>query len=230
MSKVIIPLLHTYYTKYVCFLLLSRKGCILICGALFFVGAICFFFCRLLASVEILLLGRFLVGFASGLTTASLPMYLSEIAPLALRGTLGVFCAVGLTAGVVVGQVFSLRSVFGTESHWHIALSFYVILVVVCYIPFFMYPESPKYLYIVKEDKEEAQSLLIRLRGNVKAEVLAHELETMDAEAHLGGHVSTILEVLKDPKLLMPLIIVCVYQGGQQLSGINAVLSFKENI
>lgn len=166
------------------------------------------------------------MGLASGLTTASLPMYLSEIAPLALRGTLGVFCAVGLTAGVVVGQIFSLRSVFGSESHWHIALSFYVILVIVCYIPFFMYPESPKYLYIVKEDKEEAQTLLIRLRGNVKAEILSHELAAMDIEANLGGHVSTFMEVLKDPKLLLPLIIVCVYLGGQQLSGINAVLNF----
>ncbi|KAM7345809.1 solute carrier family 2, facilitated glucose transporter member 1-like isoform 2-T2 [Cochliomyia hominivorax] len=208
----------------------GRKGCILICGVLFFVGALCFFFCRLLRSVEILFLGRFFVGFASGLTTASLPMYLSEIAPLALRGTLGVFCAVGLTAGVVVGQIFSLRFVFGTESHWHIALSFYVILVIVCYIPFILYPESPKWLYIVKEDKEEAQSLLMRLRGNVKADILSHELEAMEIEANLGDHSSGFLEVLKDPKLLMPLIIVCVYQGGQQLSGINAIFYYSVSI
>ncbi|TMW40052.1 hypothetical protein DOY81_014869 [Sarcophaga bullata] len=78
-----------------------------------------------------LILGRLLVGLASGLTTATLPMYLTEVAPLALRGTLGVFCAVGVTGGVVVGQVFSLRYVFGTTLDttdlWHYALSFYVV-------------------------------------------------------------------------------------------------------
>ncbi|XP_037823260.1 solute carrier family 2, facilitated glucose transporter member 1-like isoform X1 [Lucilia sericata] len=208
----------------------GRKGCILICGVLFFVGAICFFFCRTLSSVEILLLGRFIVGIASGLTTACLPMYLSEIAPLALRGTLGVFCAVGFTAGVVVGQIFSLRAVFGTESHWHIALSFYVILVILCYLPFFLYPESPKWLYVVKEDREEAQALLMRLRGTVKSEILAKELEVMEAEANLVGQVSSFIAVLKDHKLLMPLIIVCVYQGGQQLSGINAIFYYSVSI
>lgn len=206
---------------------IHRKDCILICGVLFFIGAICFFFCRMIGSVEILLLGRFLVGFASGLTTACLPMYLSEIAPLALRGTLGVFCAVGFTAGVVIGQIFSLRSVFGTETYWHVALSFYVILVIICFIPFFLYPESPKWLYVIKEDRDGAQSVLKRLRGIVKADdLLAKELEIMEAEFNLVGQVSGFLEVLKDPKLLMPLVIVCVYQGGQQLSGINAVMIY----
>lgn len=177
----------------------------------------------MLSSVELLLLGRFLVGIASGLTTGCLPMYLSEIAPLALRGTLGVFCAVGFCAGVVFGQIFSLRSVFGTESYWHLALSFYVILVILCFAPFFIYPESPKWLYIVKEDRAEAQSQLIRLRGNDK-DSINQELEHMEAELNLVDQASGFIEVLKDSKLLMPLIIVCVFQGGQQLSGINAVI------
>ena len=36
-----------------------------------------------------LLLGRLIAGFAAGLTTSTVPMYLTELAPLELRGTMG---------------------------------------------------------------------------------------------------------------------------------------------
>lgn len=66
------------------------------CGVLFVIGAVFLFSCRELSSVEVLLLGRLTVGLASGLTTSVLPMYLAEIAPLELRGTLAVLASMGL--------------------------------------------------------------------------------------------------------------------------------------
>lgn len=170
-----------------------------------------------------LILGRLIVGLASGLTTATLPMYLTEVAPLALRGTLGVFCAVGVTGGVVVGQVFSLSNVFGTADLWHYALSFYVVLVIICYLPAYYYPESPKYLYIIKGDRERAYQELLRLRGPNAEAIIKHEIEEMDLELNTKVQTSSFWSVLKDPALFLPLVIVCCYHGGQQLSGINAV-------
>lgn len=169
------------------------------------------------------MLGRLLVGLGSGLTMSSLPMYLSEIAPLMLRGTLGVFCAVGFSGGVVVGQIFSLRSVFGTENQWHVALSFYLVLVAICFGPFFLYPESPKWLYVIKGDREEAQVQLMRLRGKVKADDLSKEMEDLAAEAGAVDDANSFGDVLGNSKYLLPMFIVCAFQGGQQLSGINAV-------
>lgn len=186
-------------------------------------GAVMFFFCRMANSVEMLILGRLLVGFASGLTTATLPMYLTEIAPLALRGTLGVFCAVGVTGGVVVGQVFSLRNVFGTADLWHYALSFYIVLVIICYLPSFYYPESPKYLYIVRGDREQAYQELLHLRGVNAEEIIKQEIDEMDLELNTKVQTSSFCSVLKDPAMFLPLLIVCCFHGGQQLSGINAV-------
>lgn len=173
-----------------------------------------------------LILGRLLVGLASGLTTATLPMYLTEIAPLALRGTMGVFCAVGVTGGVVVGQVFSLQDIFGTSERWHYALTFYMVLVIICYLPSFYFPESPKYLYIVRNDREQAQRELLRLRGHSSyaEEIIKQEIEEMDLELNTKVQTSNFCSVLKDPAMFLPLLIVCSYQGGQQLSGINAVI------
>lgn len=73
----------------------GRKVSLLYCGVLFAIGAVLFYICRALASVEILVIGRLVVGLASGLTTSILPMYLAEVAPLELRGTLAVLTGLG---------------------------------------------------------------------------------------------------------------------------------------
>lgn len=176
------------------------------------------------------MVGRFIVGLASGLTTTALPMYLTELAPLDLRGTFGVFVAVGVTAGVVVGQVFSLNLIFGTECQWHYALSFYAVLIIICYSPSLMFPESPKFLYIVKGEREEAKKELMRLRGNNAQSQVEKELEDMETESKQTTQARSFASVLCDPSLLLPVVIVCAFQGGQQLSGINAIFYYSVTI
>lgn len=63
----------------------------------------------------------------------------------------------GVTAGVVVAQVVSLQELLGTEELWHYALSFYIVLVIICFIPYAWFPESPKYLYIVAGKRDDAR-------------------------------------------------------------------------
>lgn len=150
-------------------------------------------------------------------------MYLTEIAPLQLRGTLGVLCSMGFTGGVVVGQIFSLQEIFGTEDLWHYALSFYAVLVIICTLPYRYFPESPKYLYLVAGDREGAIRELKKLCEN--DDLLHDEIEEMNSKGtdQQPEEKRNILSILKDPSLLLPIILVCSLQGGQQLSGINAV-------
>lgn len=74
---------------------LGRKGSLLSCGMLFAVSAVLFYLCRFLGSVEVLIVARLIVGLSSGMTTSILPMYLAEIAPLELRGTIAVLVSLG---------------------------------------------------------------------------------------------------------------------------------------
>uniref|UniRef100_A0A1I8NXF7 Major facilitator superfamily (MFS) profile domain-containing protein n=1 Tax=Stomoxys calcitrans TaxID=35570 RepID=A0A1I8NXF7_STOCA len=210
---------------------LGRKRSLLICGILYFLGGLCFYTCRLLYSFEVLICGRFLAGIASGITTTVLPMYHSEIAPLALRGTLGVFCVIGLNTGLVISQFISLSSVLGNYTQWHIALSLYVVIVCLCFTPYCLYPESPKWLAVVKADRNEAQLQLQRLRGaKVRMEDFTQEMDIMDEEAKVTENVRGFCDVLKDKKLLLPLVLVCAFQGGQQLAGINAIFYYSVSI
>lgn len=169
------------------------------------------------------------MGLASGLTMAVLPMYLSEIAPLSLRGTLGVFCSMGFTGGVVVGQVVSLPEMFGTEELWHYSLSCQLIFLVICTLPYRLFPESPKYLYSIVKDRTAA---LRELRKLCSDDDMAHdEFESMQQPVmEQSIEKRSYLTVLKDRSLLLPLILVCAMQGGQQLSGINAVFYYSVSI
>lgn len=63
----------------------------------------------------------------------------------------------GVTGGVVVGQVASLQMLWGNAAQWHIALSAFAILVVVCFLPSYWFPESPKFLYIVRGRRDLAK-------------------------------------------------------------------------
>lgn len=232
----------------------GRKASLLCCGVMLCVSAVLFFLCRTVGSVEILLLARLIIGLASGLTTSILPMYLSEIAPLELRGSIAVltglgkfernkyfllfyvksinqnYLLLGITGGVVVAQVMTLQEIFGTEESWHLALSAYLILVLLCYIPYPWFPESPKYLFIVARNREYARKELKRLRGLNESDRVNLELESMETEAITQSQTRSIWSVLTDSSLLMPVILVSALQGGQQLSGVNAVFYYSTEI
>ena len=91
----------------------GRKGALLLTCWIFLVGGLVM---GLAQNVYWLLPGRFLVGFASGLSSVVVPVYLGEIAPPTLRGTLGTCTQFAL----VIGSLFSSIVAFplATEQRW----------------------------------------------------------------------------------------------------------------
>lgn len=205
---------------------LGRKKAYFGCSLLYILGGLCFQLCRSFSSVELLVLGRLFVGLASGLTTSTIPMYLSEIAPMELRGTFAVLCSMGITGGVVVGQVFSLAEIFGTDDLWQFALSCYTVIVIICLLPYMWLPESPKFLYLIANNRNDAEQELIRLR-NTDVHIKT-EMDAMNPNNRANiCEKRSLCSVIRDPKLLLPLVLVCALQGGQQMSGINAVFYYS---
>ena len=95
-------------------------------------------------------------GLSGGLATSLLPMYMTELAPLRLRGAVGVLCQLGITTGVLVGQIAGLDTILGTEKLWQYMLAAFSPLCVLALVFTFVLPESPKYLYVIKEQHEIA--------------------------------------------------------------------------
>lgn len=71
---------------------------------------------------------------------------------------------------------------------------------------------------------------LQRLRGTDDATLIHEELTAMELEASTQSNTLSIWAVLCDRSLLMPVLLVVIMQGGQQLSGVNAVFYYSTQI
>nr|NP_001260798.1 sugar transporter 3, isoform B [Drosophila melanogaster]AGB93331.1 sugar transporter 3, isoform B [Drosophila melanogaster] len=205
---------------------LGRRGILTLSGLLLLVSCICQLFCRMANSIEMLLLGRLIGGLAAALIYATQPMYLVELAPAELSGSVGVFTCIGLTGGIVLGQVFSFDFLLGTEKLWPYALSGSAIFVLIGLAPIFWFPESPRFL-MSQGRREKARVTLMRLRrdeGRVNAEMAEFEVSSTDE-----GQV-TMKQVLCNSKLKLPLFIVCSFHFVQQMSGISAIWFYSIEI
>lgn len=95
----------------------------LISNALAFVAAILMGFSKIAYSFEMLILGRFIIGLYSGLTTGFVPMYVGEVSPTKLRGALGTFHQLGIVVGILIAQVSVSQRyplLHGPVCHWQV--------------------------------------------------------------------------------------------------------------
>ncbi|XP_011694473.1 PREDICTED: solute carrier family 2, facilitated glucose transporter member 1-like isoform X2 [Wasmannia auropunctata] len=209
----------------------GRKGALSFGNLCGIVGAVLFMLVRTVNSIELFLLGRVIVGLSGGLATALLPMYMTEIAPLKLRGAVGVLCQLGITCGVLMGQVAGLETVLGTPESWHIMLASFSPLCLAALLLTIVLPESPKYLYITRGEQGKALKELSRLR-NMDIMLLQNEISSLQQELAMRSTSKpwNIKRVLEEPTVRLPLFLVCLMQFCQQLSGINAVFYYSNII
>ncbi|XP_074655073.1 solute carrier family 2, facilitated glucose transporter member 1-like isoform X2 [Tubulanus polymorphus] len=79
------------------------------------VGSMMFALCRYANSYIVVIIARFLVGIACGAETGLVPMYLTEISPINIRGAMGVLHQLALTSGIFVAQIFGLNAILALK-------------------------------------------------------------------------------------------------------------------
>ncbi|XP_046674770.1 glucose transporter type 1 isoform X4 [Homalodisca vitripennis] len=207
----------------------GRKGGLLLNNVLGIGGACLMGFTKIMHSYELLFLGRFIIGVNCGLNTSLVPMYISEIAPLNLRGGLGTVNQLAVTIGLLISQVLGIEQILGTDDGWPVLLGLAICPAVLQLILLPVCPESPRYLLIQKQWEEEARKALRRLRASNNVE---EDIEEMRAEqrAQQSESMISMTELICSPTLRSPLIISIVMQLSQQLSGINAVFYYSTGL
>lgn len=208
---------------------LGRKGTLLLNNVFSIVPAILMGSSAVAKSFEMIILSRLLVGICAGLSSNVVPMYLGELAPKNLRGALGVVPQLFITVGILVAQIFGLRSLLATEGGWPILLGVTGIpaALQLLLLPFF--PESPRYLLVQKKDPAAAKNALRRLRGwdDVDAEI--EEIQQEDEAERAAGFIS-VVKLFRMRALRWQVISVIVLMAGQQLSGVNAIYYYADQI
>ncbi len=67
----------------------------------------------------------FFFFFFLGLNTSLVPMYISEISPLNLRGGLGTVNQLAVTVGLLISQILGIKQILGTDDGWPVLLGSY---------------------------------------------------------------------------------------------------------
>lgn len=207
----------------------GRKGALLLNNIFAIIAAILFGFCKMANSWEMIVAARFFIGINNGLNAGLCPMYLSEIAPNSLRGSIGTVYQLVVTISILFSQIMGLEQLLGTAELWPILLALTALPAVfqLCTLP--ICPESPKYLLISKDEQVASQRALTWLRDSNNVH---DEMEEMRSEAEAAKLVPTVSlrEILTNPCLKIPLLISVMMMLAQQLSGINAVIFFSSEI
>lgn len=207
----------------------GRRNSMLIVNVLAFISAALMGFSKLAKSWEMLIIGRFIVGLYSGLSTGFVPMYVGEIAPTSLRGALGTLHQLGIVIGILMAQIFGIKEIMGNSTMWPFLLGFtFIPAVVQCaLLPFC--PESPRYLLINQNEEAKAKSMLKKLRGT---EDVGADMQEMREESRqmMREKKVTIPELFRSSLYRQPIFIAIMLQLSQQFSGINAVFYYSTDI
>ncbi|KAK3518887.1 hypothetical protein QTP70_014945 [Hemibagrus guttatus] len=207
----------------------GRKGTLLF-NNIFSIGpAIMMGVSGVLGSFEIIVVGRFFVGICAGISSNVVPMYLGELAPRNLRGAIGIVPQLFITIGILTAQVFGIRNILGNAEGWPILLGLTGVpaLLELLLLPFC--PESPRYMLIQRGDDNNARTALQRLRGwkDVEEEMTEMRLEEQSERAE--GQLS-VLKLFIFRSLRWQLLSIIIINMGQQLSGVNAIYYYADNI
>ena len=179
-------------------------------------------------------IARFIVGFASGFSSVLVPIYLGELAPPTLRGTLGTLTQFCLVIGIFASDLLAFP--FATEHKWRILFSVTPLSGIILLFCFPFLIESPRWLLGRDRKSRRARYIIKKLRGlryehEIEIEV-NHFISASHAQACDGDdeHTSSgvaFITMLMDKQIRKLLICSLVLQIAQQLSGINAVFYYS---
>ncbi|MBU0438269.1 sugar porter family MFS transporter [Staphylococcus succinus] len=197
---------------------LGRRRVVFIIAIIYIVGALIL---ALAPSMPILVIGRLVIGVAVGGSTAIVPVYLSEMAPTAQRGSLSSLNQLMITIGIL--SSYLINYAFTPIEGWRWMLGLAVLPSLILLIGVIFMPESPRWLLEHKSEKAARDVMGLTFEHN--------EIDKEIADMKEINRISeSTWKVLKSPWLRPTLIIGSVFALFQQIIGINAIIYYAPSI
>jgi sugar porter (SP) family MFS transporter len=189
---------------------------LIVTAIIFAAGAI---LCAVAMSAASLIVGRMIVGLGIGLSSGTVPVYISEVSPAEARGWQVSLFQLAITFGILLAYVVDYA--FARIEGWRWMFGLAVIPAAIFALGMLYLPESPRWL-AMKGNRESARRVLIRIRGAADVETEIEEVEYTIEKAKQGGGISDLFA----PSLRPALIVGIGLAIFQQVTGINTVIYY----
>jgi sugar porter (SP) family MFS transporter len=197
---------------------LGRRRLLIVTAIVFGLGAVG---AALAPDTPLLIVARVVAGAAIGVASFVAPLYISEIAPVEIRGKLVSINQVALTSGIVISYLVDYAFAGAQAWRWMFALA--AIPATAFGIGLIFIPDSPRWL-VSAGHVGEARAVLKRIRAPEKVE---DELGAIrHSAAQQKGHWSELFS----PLLRAPMIVGVGLAIAQQITGINTVIYYAPTI
>ena len=207
--------------------LFGRRKILMFTALLFTTSAIA---TALASDINSFLIARVIGGLGVGMAILIAPMYIAEIAPRKLRGTLVTFNQLNIVLGISAAyfsNYYFQQTIADFDLKWRVMLGVEAIPAVLYFLLLFMVPRSPRWL-LQKTREAEALAVLIKVHGPAQAEIEFAEItkSLREEEKREKGSLADVFS----PRMKKVLIIGFGIAFFQQITGINAIFYYAPMI
>ncbi|HKM97360.1 MAG TPA: sugar porter family MFS transporter [Buttiauxella sp.] len=199
---------------------IGRRYSLMMGAVLFVVGSLCSAFAP---NTEILIVSRVLLGLAVGVASYTAPLYLSEIAPEKIRGSMISMYQLMITIGIL-GAYLS-DTAFSYSGSWRWMLGVITLPAVILLVGVFFLPDSPRW-FAAKSRFHDAERVLLRLR-DTRAEA-KRELEEIRESLKVKQSGWSLFK--DNSNFRRAVFLGILLQVMQQFTGMNVIMYYAPKI
>ncbi len=177
---------------------------------------------------ETLLAGRVVLGLAVGGASATVPVYLSEIAPPSIRGRIMTMNQLLIVIGILFAYFVNLA--FSGSEDWRAMFAVGAIPALIMAFGALRLPESPSW-QLSHGQEEQARATIAEVSGEHRADDQAARFKAAQAEREKSGESQrTGWSVLRGADVRPALIVGLTLAVVQQFGGINTIIYYAPTI
>jgi MFS family permease len=201
----------------------GRKKVLLITAMLFTVSAL---WSATATTYVSFVVARIIGGIGIGGAILIAPIYIAEIAPPRLRGSLVSLNQLNIVVGISVAYFsnYFLKDLEGESWRWMLGVE--AIPAIIYFVALFAVPRSPRWLIQRLNLVKVAEKILIRIGGKEYAQLTIEEIQRGIAKKEAKGSFSDLFS----SRMKTIMIIALGIAFFQQITGINAIFYYAPTI